>query len=430
MNNVIIKQESKSNKLLDFIIIVSIPLILVLIVVFSLNKIKYDAIKAKQKIFYKGAKNYCESLYEDGRLSDQVKLNDLDECDYRISFIQSEKVKELFLTRNNESKIYLELKEDIDGYYVDSKVTSSITLDRINEFNSELANVSDKYKEDLRIKIGELLDEYNNMLKAKEKMKVVIDLDSSKVKDNFSRSDYNAAVKIVNDLNQQDLKEEYEVYLVKAEKYLDEKEERLRREEAERQVRDEAIRNAWVTLSVPYVSQNYSGYHNACEAASLLMALKYKGYIINMDLPTFAENMPKSNDPNTGFYLSIKDRDPYEIAHWIAPEPLVNYGISTSGNNNIINASGYSLDTLTEEIINGNPVVIYLTYLFNEPYNWSNGVPKNLHVMLLTGYNSVSHTYLITDPWTKADGSYTYYLSKNRIEYLYNKKKKKAVIVR
>ena len=73
---------------------------------------------------------------------------------------------------------------------------------------------------------------------------------------------------------------------------------------------------------------------------------------------------------------------------------------------------------------------LYLTYDYLNPVNYSKGVPKNLHVQLLSGYNTLTHEYLITDPWTRSNGNYEFILSKNKIEYLYNQVGKRAVIVR
>lgn len=160
------------------------------------------------------------------------------------------------------------------------------------------------------------------------------------------------------------------------------------------------------------------------------MGLKYKGYLLNMDLVTYANNVPKTDNPNTGFYLDIFKKEPVDVAHWIAPAPLVDYGISSSGYTNIINSTGYSLDSLDNEILNGNPVIIYLTFDFNKPYNWSKGVPKNLHVLLLIGYNKITKQQIILDPWYHKNGTYEFTLSYSTVESLYNEIGKKSVIIR
>ena len=181
---------------------------------------------------------------------------------------------------------------------------------------------------------------------------------------------------------------------------------------------------------MPYISQNKFQVYNGCEAATLLMALKYKGYLKDMDLVTFAANMPKSDNPNTGFFQDIFLMEPKNIAHWIAPAPLVQYGINSSGNQNIINSTGTNLNQLTEEILNKNPVILYLTNNFSNPYNWFNGAPKNLHVLLLTGYNPISNEILITDPWMYNNNKFQHTFNLEDIEEIYNQVGKKSIIIR
>lgn len=195
-------------------------------------------------------------------------------------------------------------------------------------------------------------------------------------------------------------------------------------------LRKEEIQKAWTKLNIKYISQNENKVDNGCEAASLLMALQFKGYLKNMNLYDYSDNMPKSDDPQKGFYLSIFEKEPTDESHWIAPKPLVDYGIKSSGNNKIIDATGYSLEELDNEVKNGNPVIIYLTSQFEEPKDWKNTVPKNLHVQLLAGYNEITKDQLVIDPWKYKKKSSYWYKSKDVVEKIYNKLGKRAVIVR
>ena len=183
-------------------------------------------------------------------------------------------------------------------------------------------------------------------------------------------------------------------------------------------------------MDVNYISQNKNNIYNGCEASCVLMTLNYKGYLNETSLYEFANNMPKSDDPNTGFYLSIFDLEPLTTAHWIALDPLVNFSIEMSGNQNIIDSTGYDLYLLRDEVLNGNPVIIYLTANFKEPYNFQNGAPQNLHVLLLAGYNSETDEYYIIDPWTTPDGKYTHIVNSFTLNNIYNKVGKKSIIVR
>ena len=159
------------------------------------------------------------------------------------------------------------------------------------------------------------------------------------------------------------------------------------------------------------------------------MGLQYKGYLKDTTLATFAENMPKSTDPFKGFTYDIYTLEPTDVPHWIAPAPLAAYGISSSGDTNIRDATGSSLDDLDKEVANNNPVVIYLTGNFKTPKAYIEGAPKNVHVLLLTGYNSITGDQIIIDPWTHTDGTTRWVLTKTLVESIYNSTDKRAVVI-
>jgi uncharacterized protein YvpB len=68
--------------------------------------------------------------------------------------------------------------------------------------------------------------------------------------------------------------------------------------------------------------------------------------------------------------------------------------------------------------------------LFNPLKEWLNGAPKNLHVVLLTGYNEKTGAQRLTDPWTQADGGRTFDVPRVELEKIYNAVGKRAVVVR
>ena len=159
------------------------------------------------------------------------------------------------------------------------------------------------------------------------------------------------------------------------------------------------------------------------------MGLQYKGYLQGIDLATYASNMPKSTDPFQGFTYDIFGLAPTNVPHWIAPSPLAQYGRSSSGNNGVIDATGKSLDELDSQIQAGNPVVIYLTGKLKSPKAYIENAPKNIHVLLLTGYNAITKEQIITDPWTHDDGRTKWQVSKETVEKIYNATGKRAVII-
>lgn len=160
------------------------------------------------------------------------------------------------------------------------------------------------------------------------------------------------------------------------------------------------------------------------------MALQYKAYLQKMDIITYSINIPKTDNPNTGFYQSIFDLELSNLLHWIAPAPLAKYGHETSGNNNIVNATRKYLDELDKELENNNPVIIYATSMFENPKTWIEEVSNNLYVMLLKGYNKIKKAQITTDPWTYKTGRKKWNISKTKLEHLYNKIGKKVLAIR
>lgn len=439
----------RSNKKLIIIIsMLLFILVTVLVAIIIYKKVESDKTKLakKRKEIYENAVSYCNSLYKDDLVKDNVTIKELDACLDKTKLVYN---KDSILSIKNDAyraKEYINLNNKVNTYYKNNIVISSIKEDDINKLNEESSKLDEKYKGIIQNRINDLKSEYDNINNAQNNVhNLFSDYDNNVVVDNVNRDIYNEAKALVDSLKQEDimtpLNDKLNIVLTKVEEkeVIERERERIRLEqlriERERRAQEEAerkrqINEAWVKLSVPYISQNRNGVLNGCEAASMFMALQFKGYLGGMDLYTYATNMPKSDNPNTGFYLDIFGKEPMDVAHWIAPTPLVEYGISSSGNNNISNISGASIDDIANEIVNGNPVIIYLTYAYNNPVNWSNGVPRNLHVQLIVGYNKITGDFIIYDPWTRNSGQYEFALSKSKVSNLYSSVGSMAIVVR
>ncbi|HIX43756.1 MAG TPA: C39 family peptidase [Candidatus Kurthia intestinigallinarum] len=190
----------------------------------------------------------------------------------------------------------------------------------------------------------------------------------------------------------------------------------------------------YTALNVPYISQ-YRPLDApfGCEGTSLLMALRYKGYNDDVSLKTILDNMPKADrNPNIGFVGS-----PYYAMEGyfqtIFPKPLTSYA-REAYSKMIVDISGASPKQLQQELAHENPVVVWVTFRFEPPREekWDIGKKhpatfvSNLHVMLLTGYNSVTQKYRVHDP---ADEKEIYWVPKEQFEAAYLARKQ-AVVVR
>ncbi|WP_449036136.1 cell wall-binding repeat-containing protein [Peptostreptococcus stomatis] len=185
-----------------------------------------------------------------------------------------------------------------------------------------------------------------------------------------------------------------------------------------------------VINKVPYISQLKPVYApNGCEATSLLMGLKGKGYT-DLDLRTFLDRMPKTkSNPAKGYVGSPYGNEKSRFLT-IDPEPLARYGQRYG---NVVNIQGAPIEDIIKEIQNGNTVVIYVTLHWAPAYYKTlpiDGVPTrrifNNHVLLLTGYDPVKKAFYIADPYNhESDGAsrdkpFFYWKSQDLVDKCYN----------
>ncbi len=337
---------------------------------------------------------------------------------------------------------FMTLRDELERYFTDEVLKTEVTAENVQNAQMKLGKLPESYAEVLRARFTQMQTQYEAMKKLKEAVQTLFtDEKMAVVKPKLTRVQYKAVLEQAEKLPQRELAKGYEETLARVDKVLVQREKeaaearqraleaRRRAEELRRQQKQEEMA-AWRVLNVPYHSQNLQQIYNGCEAASMLMALQYKGYLKGVDLHKYAEMMPKSDDYNTGFVGSIYDLQPKTYVHWIAPAPLAKFGRESSGNANVVDVSGASLADLDKEVVAGNPVIIYVTFLFNPLKEWLNGAPKNLHVVLLTGYNEKTGTHRLTDPWTQSDGGRTYDIPRAELEKIYNAVGKRAVVVR
>lgn len=178
-------------------------------------------------------------------------------------------------------------------------------------------------------------------------------------------------------------------------------------------------------LGVRNYNQYALGAPSGCEGASLLQALQYKGKLSGWSLRSFLNTIPKSSNgnPNNGFVGSPFVENAYTYSA-IYPAPLTTWGQKYG---KVQNISGSSMNTLINEVKNGNPVVAWVTINF-QPIrwgNWSFGVAaNNNHAVTLDGFNKAGNQVHVSDP---ISGSY--WLSRTTFEAIYNARKF-AVVVR
>lgn len=360
----------------------------------------------------------------------------LDEIETKNGWIRAKKYREQkseVTERIARLRKFAEIRGQVEEFFRDGILRSDVNQEEIDGMQEDFGSLEESYRGALQAKLEMIKHQHQ----AIADIAVVVpgmftDESGETVRDDLSREQYNEIKARVDSLPQRDIAEKYAEMLKKVDEVLAERErvaeEERRKVEEEYRRQQAAIAAAWRILSVPYWSQNGEGVKNGCEAASLLMALQYKGYLGGMSLRTYAEMMPKSDDPFSGFRGDIFASAGSDAPFWIAPAPLAAFGRESSGAN-VVDITGSSLDALDAEVAAGNPVVIYLTLSYAAPMAWRYGAPANLHVMLLTGYNSLTGMQRVTDPLT-IGGRRTYDLSKSQVESIFNATGRRAVVVR
>ncbi len=415
--------------------------------IFVWSALRAEAYRQQQEDNYNELNLALSELYEDFAHEvprDELSMSQIMETEAKLGAIELERLqegKEEIARRLGSLKDFVLLRERMEKCFVGEVLKLETEGKEIEEIKQKYGELGEGYKKPLANRFGTLVAQYDEMGNLGSAIKdLFADEEQGTVKTEVTRTVYDELVGRASALPQQELREKYQAQLAKVDRVLVQREqaaaearrraaEARRRAEELRRQREKEIAEAWRVINLPtYHSQNLQAIYNGCEAASLLMALQCRGQLGGVDLKSYAEMMPKSNDPYTGFYGSIYDLSP-DDAFWIAPGPLAQFGRESSGYANVVDISGASLAELDQEVAAGNPVVIYISFAFNPLKYWVSGAPKNLHVMVLTGYNEATGTQHFVDPWT-LDGGRTWDVPRSEVEKIYDAVGRKAVVVR
>lgn len=183
--------------------------------------------------------------------------------------------------------------------------------------------------------------------------------------------------------------------------------------------------NYTTLLSVPWSSQLTPAYApNGCEMASALGALKYKGVAPEGGLVTLLEEMPRNNNARKGF-----TSNPYSFnLGTIYPEAMLptiqKYAPDSA------DTTGAGIAGWKKELEQGNPIVLWCTSQYFEPY-WGNlGFPSNIHVQLIVGYSDYHQTFTVMDPWSWSSDSAYKWVNQNQLYRSANYKNRMSLTIR
>ncbi|WP_426273414.1 C39 family peptidase [Exiguobacterium sp. R-17] len=194
-------------------------------------------------------------------------------------------------------------------------------------------------------------------------------------------------------------------------------------------------------LNVPYYNQYSLGYPSGCEFVSLKMALEYKKQAVSA--ASLYNQMPKSMKNAT--YKNGK-------YYWADPQKMFtgnpagtldyykNWGIYPKGilplakkyRSGSVDISKQGVSKIESEIRSGNPVIVWATVDFKNPYGYFSWIKpdgktftgyRNYHVMLVTGVSSGS--FYVSDPYR---GKYS--VSRSQFTSVFNQTGQYALSVR
>ena len=189
-------------------------------------------------------------------------------------------------------------------------------------------------------------------------------------------------------------------------------------------------------VDVPYVSQIYPVYAPVgCEAVSVYMGLKSKGFAANVTLRQFLDAMPRTtSNPAKGFVGSPYVPDLTKRTRTTIYPPILAEFASAYGN--VTDISGSSLFEIRSELLAGNPVAVYVTLYWQKPfyryYNIEGQTQRllsNNHIVLLCGYNA-DYGYYVADPYNIGNKykPYFYWVSESTLKSIYDVRKQALVI--
>jgi uncharacterized protein YvpB len=169
-----------------------------------------------------------------------------------------------------------------------------------------------------------------------------------------------------------------------------------------------------------YTSQLYPLYApNACEAASLKMALSAKKNVKHPSLKTIINNMPRSKSPNYGFNGNPYKESPAGITWTIYPKPLTKY--AKKYDPQAANISGAHKSKLIYEVEHHNPVI------FAGAWRMQSGRPY--HVLTLVGYKY--GYFRVADPYMQRSWTHKVYWTNTRqFMKIYRLRHQRAVAIR
>lgn len=400
-----------------------------------------EKIELEQKMMSRAEKMLNQLYVDDQQTKPRLDITkkELESLKKQIQAMSSGSEKEKLEKQYQKIQTFYDLQQELNHFFENQVIKEEITKDNLLAFQEKLSKLEPTWQELLQESFQFGMQQLSQTETAISKLKSLFqDEQLMTVRSDVTRDEYQDVYQFMKNIPQTWVIGKYEEKFQLVNEAITKKEEEQKRKTAEERERQRQIalekkrkedeerrkiEEAYIEVTgIPFINQKVNQVYNGCEAASLLMALQYKGLATEHNLHSFATALTKHDtDPHQGFIHSIFDLEPKNVTHWIAPDALTRFGLNYGSVQDI---SGSGVDTLKNYIRQGKPVVVYVTSNFNYPTSWDGEVPLNLHVVLLTGYNSITGNYIVLDPWSGRK-----IILKQKFESIYNLMKYAVVVL-
>ena len=293
------------------------------------------------------AQKMLSQLYQDKEKTTprlDITEKELDALQTCIEKMTNRKEKKQLEKQFQKIKSFYHLQQTLNHFFEGDVIKKEIVKTDLLEYQKKLEKRSQVEQSLLIGKLNQGLEQLTQTETAISKLRGLFqDEKLSQVRESVNQKEYEDVYQFMKNLKQMWILSNYEEKFQLVSEYLTKKEEEAKRKAAEERERQRQIalaeqrrkeeeqrkiEEAYVEITgIEFINQRTNQVLNGCEAASLLMALHYRGYAINHNLVSFANEMPKHDtDSHQGFIHSIFELEPKNVTHWIAPDALARCG--------------------------------------------------------------------------------------------------------
>ena len=200
-------------------------------------------ISDKNELQYKKTYQAYTLLYKDVDKKipvDDITLKSVEKVEKSVDLVVDKEKKKSLMTNLQELNKYIKLRDDINNYYENNIVKSSITIEMVNELLERNNKLIKTHQELLLPRINTIKEQIDNINTYKTSIALLFtDNTYQTVRSDITRENLNQVLALKNNILQQDVINEQDNYLNIVDKELAyrEEQERIRQERGEKKKR-------------------------------------------------------------------------------------------------------------------------------------------------------------------------------------------------